>query len=532
MSDNVKVKKGHPVLVTLLVLFTVLIVLPVGLAYALFFDSTTHTQTTTQTEMSQVIQDSLFDSFKPAKQKGKLEFKVTQDQLNAAFNSVYKQMPTEAQKYVSGIYVDVNNTNYDFYVEAGIPIFKSRAIIRTEMTDVVNETSPLDGYFQFKIKEIQVGRINGIVGLINTFAKDPMTQAMNNLQSSLARSGLHLTVSWADQAITYTKANLLTDMTGKLGSNNQLVSSALEEFLSSNVVTLNGQAGTNLEIDTNLAKFHTKAGYVDEANDLNLKLEDYIAKLQTLIDNNVLLPASENLAPVFTYLIRGYDDVAASTKSIVDGLDLSTIGITDKAAYKGANLTPETSLEDKVKSQITIAGIAAKKIAKISEADINEMLAGTGLIGNGTVMARKNGQNPAEAVYFVFDNFNANILNDKMYFTAGLSVNGYETRAIITTTMTSFADYKMTLKVDGWYLGESNASAAMKTVIQDKIASGFSGEGAVSYDANSGSFVLDFSQAVQDSGMKVAIELAGTPQATLIGASITDENACLDLTIN
>ena len=524
------VKRGHPVLVTLLILFLVLIVLPIGLLYGFFYDPTVHTPTTGEADTTQLVSDAFFDSFKNAKQDKALKLKVSQESLNQVFAKVYQRLPAEAKNYVSGVYVDVNNTNYDFFVEAHVPLFNTRAVIKTELTDTVNETNPLEGFYQFKFTDVRVGRIGGVTGLINTFAKDGLTSVMNQLQSGLASAGLHMTVSWADQSITYTKANLLQDASKLLGQQ-ELVTSALTQFFATNAVTLNKNAGTNMEFDTDLAKFHTKEGYVDENNDLNLKLDDYAANLRSLIDKGIVSFDDANLGDVYNYLIRGYDDVGESVRNKVASLDLSSIGIADVTAYKGADLQPASSLESKVKEQINLIDIANKQIAKISEADINEMLGASNFVGTGAVFARKATGANSEMVHLTFDNFNANILDGKMYFTIGMSVNGYEVRVILTTTMTSFENYRMTLKFDGAYFGETALSKEFTDMIKNKLGTAFSSGSCAFYNAAEDAIILDFRDAVNGSGHRAAIELVGTPEAKLEGASLGDENACLDLTI-
>lgn len=529
MSNAAPVKKGHPVLVTLLILFFVLIVLPIGLVYGLFYDPTTHTPVSGEADATQVVSDAFFDSFKNAKQEKALKLQVSQDSLNQMFAKVYQKLPAQAKDYVSGVFVEVNNDKYDFFVEAHAPLFNTRAIIKTTFSDTVNETSPLEGFYQFKFDDIRLGRLGGLSGLLNSVAKQPMTDVMAQLQSGLASSGLHMTVSWADQCITYKKADLLKDASAMLG-NQEFVSAALTQFIDSNAVTFNPNGGQNLSFITDLTRYHTKEGFVDEANDLNLNLDDYTAKLRALIDAGVVDPKSADINDIYHYLVRGYQDVGASVRNKVVSLDFSAAGISDASTYQGAALSPEVSLQEKVKNRITLAGIASKKIARISEAEINEMLGSSSFVGTGVVLARKNGQN-SEVVQLTFDNFNANILDGKMYFTVGMNINGYEIRAILTTTMASFENYRMTLRLDGFYLGQTKLSADFEKMIKERLASAFQAGSCASYDSFNQAIVLDFSQAVQSSGYRDAIELAGTPKAALIGSAIDDPSACLDLTI-
>ena len=529
-------KKHHAGLIVLIIILIV-IVLPIALIYGFCFDTTRHDPNGKEADISKVVNDSVARSFANTKTTHKLHLEVSQDDLNGVFKKVYNGMAPTARQYVKGVYVEANGNNYDFYIEGEVPAFSTRVIINTTLSEVKNELNPLEGSFQFKINKISLARFGWVMDVVKTFAASSLKDLGITLQNAIKNSGLSLTVDLERSLITYKKTDLLNDAAAML-NNQTLFKNLLSDFFEKDLVSL-GNAQKALSFDTELSSLHTNDNYVVLADSLGLDLASYNTKLVTLLNKGIVDPSQNNLPNIQQYLIRGYDGVSASVSNAVKDLDLSSIGIADYQTYKGADL--EAGKAD-IRASMTTQALAnlpkfatEHVVGAISEAEINSMLHASSLIGSGFDMTLNNSETGKDYtnVYIVFNDVTAQIVNDHIYFSMSVSLNGYDVRFVVTTlidtTETEMENYRIGLKIENLYFGSELVGETLKADIYKYLTDAFSGSDGISYSNNR--FIIDFSSAINPA-TDYAIKIVGKPVARLIGTSLTDVNAKLELGIN
>lgn len=530
-----RVRAGGVIAIILLLI----ILLPIGLLYGFCYDNTKHEATTEQKEVSALVEDALFESFLPAKDEGKLKFAITQDDLNAVFNKLYNGFSSDVKQWVSGVFVEVNGDQYDFYLEAGLPIsfplFATRLIISTTFSETIVEGNELDGAFVFTIDNIKIARLGHIDGIIKNFAADVISDLGKEIQNALTKAGLGITVDLANNTMTYSKESLLQDVVSKVGSGNVFVSELMNLFFEKGLTRLNANAEKAMQFDTNLAPLNTNAEYVNISDSLDLYLGGYKNNLVTLLDAGVIQASSSDLSNVFQYLVRGYNGVSASVSNAVKNLDLSSVGISDYTQYKGADLE-----KDKADISVSMKNQALSNLGKfatdhvigsISEAELNSMLHASGVIGSGTIMTKQYSTG-YQAVYLAVRDVTAQLVNDKVYLSVAMSINGYDARFIITTSIdeanSDLSHYKIALSIDDFYFGQYAASESLKTVIRDYLVEAFPSGETISVSNND--LIIDFSSSI-DTLVDTAIKLVGTPNVSIIGEGLADDQARLQLGI-
>ena len=538
-----KKKKSHAGLIIFIVIL-IIIGLPIGLAYGFFYDGSHHEKSTYEKEISAVVEDSLFDSFKETSAKKKLHFAITQQDLNAVFAKLYNDMPQDAKNYVDGLFVDIKDNHYDFTLEAHVPLFASKAIISTTLSDEVNATSPLDGRFVFRIDDVKVGRLGGALGIAKNFAAKDIINLGKNLQNLFEKNGIHITVDLEKEELVYTKRALLQDAGAFMG-NNDYLNTFLSTFFEKQLITLDTQSGPSLAFDTNLEPLHTNASHVVEEDGLSLPLRTYSEALLTLTQSNGI-DNLDQLAKIFQYLIRGYDGVPASVRSAVSAIDFSSIGIADYTQYKGEDLEEDkVDLAQSMKEQAlaNLPTFATEHlVGSITEEDLNSMLHASSIIGSGTILAKKvipvvlgwfHKGTIKEVAYLTFSDVTAQITQDHIHLTIGMSLNGYQVRFVVVTKLNSTPEdlnqYKIRLDIENMYFGNLEASAALQKTLKEYLGDALGNAGVVAYQ--NGSIVFDFSSSI-DALTDTAIKLVGDPTVSLKGQGLSDPNARLDLGID
>ena len=528
-----KEKKGHAGLVILIIVL-VIIFLPIGVVFALCYDNSKREHVPSQ-DYTAVVQKSLADSFRSAKEQKKLNLRVTQEDLNGVLEKALTQMPVQAKDYVKGLFVDINNQNYDFRVELDVPGFSTVAVLKTQMTEVVDNVNPLKGSFEFSILDVTVGRLTGALGIAENFAGKQIQSLGPTLQKALEDAGIHATVDMTTKKITYTKSALQTDIVTMM-QGEQMVTTFIKEFLSLGLTSLNPSSGTAIEMVTDLTPLQTNAAYVS-ASTPDLHLDTHAAELGRLLDEGKVTSDANLMKNVFNYLVRGYQGSSEAIRNAVASIDFSSLGISDWTAYKGEN--PEANKVDiakKLYNQITIYDVLANKhVGDIKESDVNSLLACAGVVGNCFIMnSVVNGTN--QPVYFAIDDLRCEILDGKLNFILGINVNGCEIQAIICTEAkqsTSPTDrYKMFAHVTDFYLGEKKISADIQNLFRDYIKQAMNVSEYFSYDTASDTFIIDYTGLVDSTGRRAEIEAAGSPAFSFKGSSLTDPKACLSLDVD
>ena len=92
-------------------------------------------------------------------------------------------------------------------------------------------------------------------------------------------------------------------------------------------------------------------------------------------------------------------------------------------------------------------------------------------------------------------------------------------------------NYKLSLSIENVYFGTHEINAKLRSVIDSYLGTALGNGSIISYNGSTNLLEMDFSSAVEESGFKDVIEASGEPKAALVGASLTDPNAAISLTI-
>lgn len=520
-----KKKKRHTGLIIFLSLFIILIVLPVILLYALFYDGTTSSfKADDNVSTNTLIADRLASSLDNTKNDGKISVAVTEDDFNQLLYYVNKTYLSPQSDVLKNLYVDINNGEYDFFLDVEVPLFKTRLEIKTTLAEVDGAT-PEDGTIVFTIKDIQIGRTGGMGDIAFSIGGKYLNDTM--IEESFASNGLSVESDLANKKITYKKSSFAGDIKKiiDLSSDDAAIySSLLGDALDQGLVDFDPKTNNELSLRINLESLHENSLYGDSSKNLNLELEACRSNLETLIDNDIVAVESGNLKNAFEYLVKGYDRSSKANRDYVKNLDLSSISISDYTAYQGApELTYSKTMDASILDQITLAGLASGKIGQIKETTINDIIKTTDLVGYSFLFEHEATASKSQANYITIDNFYSNVTSTGLSLVVGVNFSGYETTVALATDAGVNENGALKLTVDKVYFGNKETSATLKSDIYALISTSISSVSSwMSFDEATGVITLDFASIIGTSPLLSSLDKSKL-SITLQGANLASE---------
>ena len=257
--------------VTLIVFFCVAI-LPIGLVIALFYDSH-HVETgiTEKQEMSAVFNTVITDMFDNCsnEEDPSMDLVITQKQLNQLLYNSMSNIGGSASEYLKQFSVEITKDSYVFDLEVSAFNFaKTHLILQTTIKDRADLGAKGKG-FVFQIDDIKLGRLGGLRGMLpwisNTLGLD-----LGSLFSSV---GLHINSDIENFRLTYAYTDFINDVTGMIGSADQMFVDLFSNFITKEYITFSHNAGQNVDGKISLSRFKTNPDYCNQNYVISPKID-------------------------------------------------------------------------------------------------------------------------------------------------------------------------------------------------------------------------------------------------------------------
>ena len=310
-----------------------------------------------------------------------------------------------------------------------------------------------------------------------------------------------------------------------------------------------------------LKSLKTNEYVTDDAEHIKVQHDDVGTqcrdKLVQLVNENQFDQSDQkvfgnNLKIVFSYLFSGgYDKLNEDSKALIDSIDFTTVGITDKEAYEGFGLNNSDSyLNDKMKEGLlTFDDLEDKKteVTILNEKDLNNYIAGRNVIGFTTLMHRQT-EESYKINYMTVDNFYSNIYHDGdeqiAEFVCKININGYPTSLTFVSTADVGNDsIVFTIKDDGVKYGEvatNELTESFFNIITAALNNGDSTISAATTEEGKRTITMHFTNIIDEAktAMKASAEtkygMYGEAVMNIINAKIDElfspENATITLT--
>lgn len=507
---KVKKKKRSKAPLVLFILFLIFIVAPIITFYALFYDPNTKKVVIQEDfTMLNVGNRIIVDSLDYAPTDAQIKLQISENDVDNVLHLAMDKV-TQKIKYVKKAYMYTKGNNYNFYVDVDGVIIKTRVKVTTEL-----QVSDDNDNFVFKVKDIALGRLNGIMTpgkmLIERFVTD------EKINEVLKATGLDVTFDREQYAIIYPKASLINDL-GKLTQSETmgLYFDVMQTMLRDNMVSFNFEGDAAVEGIVDLTRLQTNELVTDTNEQIRIHTEDVQEirdKLVTLIEHGDIDRNDKNLPYIaFDYLFNGWGFLNDESKAALADVDFSYVDIDDKEAYQGFGLyDAEARLIDKMKETVNAHDLIDKtldprykELCTLSEDAINEYIASRNIVGYTSLLHRDSPEG-YKVNYITIENFYLNIYKNSLNkniaeMVCKIDVNGYVTSLTFETQMSDggFSDNKLVFEVKDIKFGQSDA-ANLKEEFFDIIFDALDNGEDQSFTADKENYTIsvDFSDIMQ-----------------------------------
>ena len=496
---------------TLFILFLVFIVGPIALFYGLFLDlGTKKVEIDENATVLSIGNRMIVDSLDYAPTDAQIALKITENDVDNLLH-IGMQKVTEKVKYLKKAYMKIKGETYKFYLDVDGVIIKTRLIVTTELKISEDKEN-----FVFKVKDVALGRLGGILTPAKFFANKFITD--EKINQFITGTGLDITFNREDYSISYPKSSILRDMSKLVNVQDLgLYFDVIQTMLTDNLFDFRFDTDSAVEGIIDLSQLQTNELVTDDEDHIKIHTEDVQElrdKLVALIERGDIDP-NEKLQPfyAFEYLFSGWEQLSEDGKASLESVDFSYVDIDDKEAYKGFDLAnAEARLFERMKTTVNAHDLIDKELnprytelCSLSENDINEYIAGRNIVGHSSLLHR-DAPEGYKVNFITIENFYMNIYKNASNkniaeMVCKIDVNGYLTSLTFQTEMPDdggFADNKLTFAIKDIRFGSTDAEN-LKEQFFDIIADALNNTGDDSLTADKENYTIsvDFSEIME-----------------------------------
>ncbi len=539
----------------LLISFLLFTVAPLAAGYILLQDSgTKRVEIQPNFTMAEMGKRIGVDSLDNVTESENISMVITENDMDNILESALNTTGVKSG-FVKKAYVNIQGRKYTFYIDLDMYAMRSRIKFVTNLEESEDKST-----FVFRIKDMSIGMITGLVKPTKAIVQRFVNEQMVN--SVFKQAGLSITFDRENYVLKYKKADIMSDINAMGGNNNMgLFLNVVQTLVDKDMADFNIDSPNFLDITMDLKSLKTNEYVTDDAEHIKVQHDDVGTqcrdKLVQLVNENQFDQSDQkafgnNLKIVFGYLFSGgYAKLSEDSKALIDSIDFSTVGITDKEAYDGFGLNNSDSyLNDKMKEGLlTFDDLEDKKteVTILNEKDLNNYIAGRNVIGFTTLMHRQT-EESYKINYMTVDNFYSNIYHDGdeqiAEFVCKININGYPTSLTFVSTADVGNDsIVFTIKDDGVKYGEvatNELTESFFNIITAALNNGDSTISAATTEEGKRTITMHFTNIIDEAktAMKASAEtkygMYGEAVMNIINAKIDElfspENATITLT--
>lgn len=483
MVEQKKKKHLWGLWVPLIIIFSV-IVLPLGIAAALFYDPShtdngiTDEEKKNPPEKSLVFSSIMTDMFDGCRKEKDptIDIAITQRQLNLLLTSASSGMTADSPlKQLAIIIKDDSKYIFDLEIST-LTVVKTHLVIETKVQGGSELPDGQKG-FLFEITNLKVGRLSGIQSVL------PWLVNLTGIDFSNIFEAANLSIKFDidNLRMTYSYKDFVKNLSDLSGTGNPLFLNIFSNFFSKEKVNFTHHENTDVTGVIDMAPYTYNADYSNtryrinpmfgESNDVPM-LTYFSSVAEDLLNNNVIPDDSDvttNTLATIKFLSYGNkylaDNEIAFINSIYDanlkGQYCNNLSADDYSSIRKDAVFGNTSaglMDDvtgKINDKLAVPGYKEAFLADLTgdneaylfdsgtpyvvkDDSVRTMLKGNDkLIGYGFGFIGKDNNDAYKVSYSVLDNIYPTIIpadvgeTDKMALTFGLNINGTETLLVM-----------------------------------------------------------------------------------------------------
>mgnify|MGYP004643962237 FL=1 len=449
-----------------------------------------------------------------ARESGEARFLFSEQDLKFLFYAILQSIDPPSGVTLSGVDVTVADGVYTLAVSARIGVMPT--VLRAGLSFAESA-----GSYSVTLTQASAGSLEVVHGLGRLILRRADAA---KIEQSLASVNLFCMVNLDTMTVTFTKENILRTAATLTGGEEDatLLHLLLDVFLDhESLLSLSLGNNNLLGAVLHLARIRYST---EERGALPYTYDfDAVARqVETLLAAGLV--TEEQVSPVFRLLVKGYASLSDQDKAALEGVDLTSVGVTDKETYRGMMEKEQRSLSDLLTNDqffLSSGALLPTFGVKITDDMLTEVLRSMDFVGFSLVFS---GADTGRVAYVVIEQFNLLATENHIDLEMIVNINGVQTVMTAALSAPPAAGVAINAKVDSVMLGEEPLTEAQRRELLTYLASAAAGVDFIAFNAEEETVTLRFAEAI--AGLSELQRLCETypmfaPQAVIENGVVT-----------
>ena len=421
-----------------------------------------------------------------ARESGEARFLFSEQDLKFLFYAILQSIDPPSGVTLSGVDVTVADGNYTLAVSARIGVMPT--VLRAGLSFAESA-----GSYSVTLTQASAGSLEVVRGLGRLILRRADAA---KIEQSLASVNLFCMVNLDTMTVTFTKENILRTAATLTGGEEDatLLHLLLDVFLDhESLLSLSLGNNNLLGAVLHLARIR----YSTEERGTLPYTYDFDAVAQQV---EALLAAGlvteEQVSPVFRLLVKGYASLSDQDKAALEGVDLTSVGVTDKETYRGMMEKEQRSLSDLLTNDqffLSSGALLPTFGVKITDDMLTEVLRSMNFVGFSLAFS---GADTGRVAYVVIEQFNLLATENHIDLEMIVNINGVQTVMTAALSAPPAVDVAINAKVDSVMLGEEPLTEAQRRELLTYLASAAADVDFIAFNAEEETVTLRFAEAI------------------------------------
>ena len=421
-----------------------------------------------------------------ARESGEARFLFSEQDLKFLFYAILRSIDPPSGVTLSGVDVTVADGNYTLAVSARIGVMPT--VLRAGLS-----FSESAGSYSVTLTQASAGSLEVVRGLGRLILRRADAA---KIEQSLASVNLFCMVNLDTMTVTFTKENILRTAATLTGGEEDatLLHLLLDVFLDhESLLSLSLGNNNLLGAVLHLARIRYST---EERGALPYTYDfDAVARqVEALLAAGLV--TEEQVSPVFRLLVKGYASLSDQDKAALEGVDLTSVGVTDKETYRGMMEKEQRSLSDLLTNDqffLSSGALLPTFGVKITDDMLTEVLRSMNFVGFSLAFS---GADTGRVAYVVIEQFNLLATENHIDLEMIVNINGVQTVMTAALSAPPAADVAIHAKVDSVMLGEEPLTEAQRRELLTYLASAAAGVDFIAFNAEEETVTLRFAEAI------------------------------------
>lgn len=421
-----------------------------------------------------------------ARESGEARFLFSEQDLKFLFYAILQSIDPPSGVTLSGVDVTVADGNYTLAVSARIGVMPT--VLRAGLSFAESA-----GSYSVTLTQASAGSLEVVRGLGRLILRRADAA---KIEQSLASVNLFCMVNLDTMTVTFTKENILRTAATLTGGEEDatLLHLLLDVFLDhESLLSLSLGNNNLLGAVLHLARIRYST---EERGALPYTYDfDAVARqVETLLAAGLV--TEEQVSPVFRLLVKGYASLSDQDKAALEGVNLTSVGVTDKETYRGMMEKEQRSLSDLLTNDqffLSSGALLPTFGVKITDDMLTEVLRSMNFVGFSLAFS---GADTGRVAYVVIEQFNLLATENHIDLEMIVNINGVQTVMTAALSASPAADVAIHAKVDSVMLGEEPLTEAQRRELLTYLASAAADVDFIAFNAEEETVTLRFAEAI------------------------------------